>query len=195
LETADERVVERETVSRKGAKGKVRVIYLIKAMKIRFALIAFALFAVFTLTANAQVKYELDGNRLKTPKPVTFVGATDKIAPASEDALKLVKDYLTEKKYISTMRIESHVKAGTKDAQALSERRALAIAKWLIKNGVDCKRLIAAGFGSTKPVAAPETSAENERIEFQNAALANRAIGGLPLDGGGKSAGDVCPKP
>ena len=162
-------------------------------MKIKLILISLFLSAALVVSAHAQAKYELDGNRLIVPKPIVFVGATDKIAPASEESLKHVKDYLTDKKYISTMRIEAHVKGGAKDAQPLSEKRARAIADWLIKNGVDCKRLIAVGFGATKPVANPANAEANERVEFQNAGLANRAIGGLPLDGGGKSVGNLCP--
>jgi OOP family OmpA-OmpF porin len=154
-----------------------------------------AAFTVLAAQSRAQNKYEFDGNRLKVEKPISFVPGTDQLEPASDEALKFVKDYLTDKKYISTLRIESHLRAGTANAQALSEKRALAIAKWLIKNGIDCKRLIAVGFGSTKPVSDPGSMPENTRIEFQNAALAGHAIGGMPLDGGGKSAGDICPSP
>ena len=156
---------------------------------------AAVLITVLGFTAAAQNKYELDGNRLKVEKPITFVGATDKLEPASDEALKFIKDYLTDKKYISTMRIEVHFRVGTKDAQLLSEKRAMAIANWLAKNGIDCKRLIAVGFGTTKPVTNPPQAFENDRIEFHNAALAGHAIGGMPLDGGGRSAGSVCPSP
>jgi outer membrane protein OmpA-like peptidoglycan-associated protein len=149
--------------------------------------------ALLAAVSFAQNKYELDGNHLKVAKPVTFVGATDKLEPASDAALQFVKEYLTDKKYISTMRIEVHFRAGIKDAQTLSEKRALSIANWLVKNGVDCHRLFAVGFGTTKPIADPPQMFENDRVEFQNAALAGHAIGGLPLDGGGKSAGAVCP--
>lgn len=61
--------------------------------------------------------------------------------------------------------------------------------------GADCKRLIAVGFGSTKPVADNNTAegkAANRRVSFINAALRSRPIGGMPVDGGGKVAGDIC---
>jgi hypothetical protein len=35
----------------------------------------------------------------------------------------------------------------------------------------------------------------NRRISFFNAGLRGRAIGGMPLDGGGQLAGDPCAKP
>ena len=61
--------------------------------------------------------------------------------------------------------------------------------------GVDCKRLVAVGFGNTKPVAdnsTPDGKARNSRVSFFNAALRDRLIGGMPADGGGKVAGDAC---
>jgi len=54
--------------------------------------------------------------------------------------------------------------------QRLSERRAAATKKYLLKNaGVDAKRLTTAGFGETRPVASNKTSAgraENRRVEI-----------------------------
>jgi hypothetical protein len=49
--------------------------------------------------------------------------------------------------------------------QRLSEVRALAVAQW---------------------------RAENRRIGFAVAGLRGAAVGGLPLDGGGRVAGDAC---
>ena len=92
------------------------------------------------------------------------------------------------------MRIEGHV-SGSTTSQALSEKRALAICKKLIAAGVDCKRLIAVGFGDTKPIEennTPSGRAANTRISFVNAALRGHLIGGMPADGGGVVAGDVC---
>ncbi len=57
-----------------------------------------------------------------------------------------------------------------------------------MKKGISCARLIGVGFGSSKPVAAndsAENRARNRRTVFVNAALRGRAIGGMPLDGGG----------
>jgi OOP family OmpA-OmpF porin len=144
--------------------------------------------------------YAIENNELKLTDPIIFAGRSDKLLPQSEKALAVVKDYLSEKKSITLLRIEGHTDAGD-DAEAdqqLSERRALSVARWLVEKGVDCKRLVAVGFGSTKPVAAnetPEQKTRDLRIAFVNAALLGRAIGGMPADGGGRVAGDVCPKP
>ena len=144
--------------------------------------------------------YVIENNELKLADPVVFADRSDKLLPRSEKALTVVKDYLDAKKAITLLRIEGHSDASD-DAEAdqqLSERRALSVARWLVEKGVDCKRLIAVGFGSTKPVAANDTlghKAQNLRIAFVNATLLNHAIGGMPADGGGHVAGDVCPKP
>ena len=138
--------------------------------------------------AAAPVRYSLDGNRLELPGPLVFSG--DTLDPASDPALTHAQGYLAAKDYITQMRVEGHA-----DDQALSERRALAVARWLIAHGVDCKRLLAVGFGPTKPIAdtsTPEGRAQNTRVELHNAQLRGIAIGGMPPDGGGQVAGDLC---
>ena len=155
-------------------------------------------FLIFSFTGiNAQTKFELDGNMLKLPKPIVFETGSDKInLEESKEALNHVKEYLSSKKYITIMRIEAHAKrAGNEDKlQTLTEKRALAVANWLVENGVDCTRILPVGFGSTKPMFANDTpeANQNNRVEFYNAELAKHAIGGMPLDGGGKVVEGFC---
>ncbi len=141
--------------------------------------------------------YKLEGNEVKLQKEIVFETGSDKLKPESNAALEIIKQYLTDKSYISTLRVEVHTDntGNAAASQTLSEKRTLAVCKKLVEMGVDCKRLIAVGFGDTKPVAAndsPEGRAQNRRTCFINAALRGRAIGGMPLDGGGKVAGDPC---
>ena len=115
----------------------------------------------------------------------------------SEEALKHVKEYLNNKKAITVLRVEVHGqrRGDEKGLQILTEKRALAVANWLVENGIDCKRILPAGFGSTKPLVDPTSgpeAAQNNRVEFHNAALLGRAIGGMPLDGGGKVIEGFC---
>lgn len=150
-------------------------------------------FAERTKTTN----FQLENGALKLPGPVVFETGSDKLKPESDGVLWIVADYLDAKSYITTLRIEGHTDSdGNANAnQTLSEKRALAVARWLVAHGVDCKRLIAVGFGSQKPIFAnnsPENKAQNRRIAFVNAALRGHAIGGMPVDGGGRVAGDVC---
>lgn len=154
------------------------------------------LLACLSFSLQAQ-EYKLEGNEVKIPKPVLFETGSDKLKPESSAALEIIRQYLTDRSYISQLRVECHTD-NTGDAgisQTLTEKRALAVCKKLIEMGVDCKRLIAVGFGGTKPVADNSTAAgkaENRRVSFFNAALRGRAIGGMAVDGGGKIAGELC---
>ena len=154
------------------------------------------LLASFAITTQAQ-DYRLEGNEVKISKEVSFETGAAKLKPESTAALQIIKQYLDDKSYISMLRVEGHTdnSASTAASQTLSEKRALAVCAKLIELGVDCKRLIAVGFGDTKPVADNSTAsgkAENRRISFINVSLRGRVIGGLPVDGGGQAAGDVC---
>jgi outer membrane protein OmpA-like peptidoglycan-associated protein len=69
------------------------------------------------------------------------------------------------------VRIEGHTDSIASDAynQALSERRAAAVRKWLGAHGVEAGRMSTAGFGESRPVAGNETAAgrqENRRVEI-----------------------------
>lgn len=142
-------------------------------------------------------QYTLEGNRLVLPSPIEFKAGTAELLPASTKAIAVIAGYLKDKAYISLLRVESHLdSSGTGEAgQRLSEQRALAVAKALVKQGTECKRLLPVGFGANKPVAANDNAegrAKNQRVEAVNAELKGRAIGGMPTDGGGKIAGDPC---
>jgi OOP family OmpA-OmpF porin len=142
-------------------------------------------------TAEPSPTFKLDGNRLELPGPIVFQTGSDVLDPASDPALEHASRFLAEKSAVSTLRIEGHA-----DDQSLSQRRALAVGRWLIAHGTDCKRLLAVGFGPSKPIAdasTPEGRAQNTRIELHNAALLGRPIGGAPLEGGGQVAGPLCP--
>lgn len=161
-------------------------------MKFLFTL----LITAFALNLQAQ-DFKLEGNEVKIYKPILFEPGTDKLKLESTAALQIISQYLTDKAYISQLRVEGHTDNSGDAAtnQKLTEKRALAVCKKLIALGVDCKRLVAVGFGDTKPVADNSTAAgkaENLRISFYNVALRGRVIGSLPVDGGGKIAGDTC---
>lgn len=154
------------------------------------------LLALFVITGYAQ-DYKLEGNEVKISKPVLFETGSAKLKPESTEALEIIKQYLADKSYISQLRVECHTDNNGDAAanQSLSEKRALVVSKKLVEMGVDCKRLIAVGFGDTKPVADNSTAegrAQNRRVSFVNVALRGRVIGGMPVDGGGRVAGEVC---
>lgn len=143
------------------------------------------------------VNFEMVGNGLKLPGRVTFAAGTDRLDPISDPVLEFTLDYLSAKPDVTLLRVEGHTDdTGTPAVnQALSEKRAMAVARWLIGNGVACARLLPVGFGQTKPLvvnSSPANRATNARIEFISAAIRGKPIGNAPVDGGGRVAGDPC---
>lgn len=144
--------------------------------------------------------FQMENGALKLPGAVVFETGSDKLKPESDEVLQVVKDYLDAKPKVTLLRIEGHTdNDGTAPAnQILSEKRAMAVARWLTGAGEKCDRLLPVGFGQLKTIAGTpdkQTADEktlNRRVAFVNAALDGRPIGGMPVDGGGKVAGDPC---
>ena len=157
----------------------------------------FILFVIsFSLCSQAQLP-KMENGKLVLEKQVTFKTRSAELTDEGKEALIQVKEFLVQKDYVTTLRVEGHLDNSMAEAasQTLTENRALAVCKWLVENGIDCKRLIAVGFGSTKPIASnddPMSKAQNRRMEFIPAAIKGKAIGGMPLDGGAVVAGDPC---
>ncbi|MEZ4268691.1 MAG: OmpA family protein [Myxococcota bacterium] len=155
------------------------------------------LFTILTgvaLAEDAPRSFPITDGRLELPGPVTFETGTATLSKDSAGVVEYIGAFLAEKSAITLLRIEGHVD-GADDPQALSERRAMAVVRALVARGVDCKRLLPVGFGQHKPVAprdTPEGRSRNTRVEAAPAMLRGRAIGGMPVDGGGQTAGDPC---
>jgi OOP family OmpA-OmpF porin len=136
--------------------------------------------------------------RVQIPGPVLFETGSAKLKPESDAVLEVVHEYMKAKTEITKLRIEGHTDTANDDAsnQKLSEDRAMSVARWLVAKGTDCKRFIAVGFGESKLMVTPEKTeddkAKNRRVVFINAEMNGKPIGGRPLDGGGKIAGDPC---
>jgi OmpA-OmpF porin, OOP family len=154
-------------------------------------------FFIFGATHVKAQEFKIENGQLILPSHIVFETGTNKLKPESEASLMHIKQFLDAKTYITLLRIEGHSDNNGLAAanQTLTEKRALTIAKWLVTKGIDCKRLLPVGFGDTKPIAentTPEDKAQNRRIEIRMAAMRGKAIGGMPLDGGGRVAGDSC---
>lgn len=141
--------------------------------------------------------FEFVNGALKLPGGVIFETGSDKLSPVSDVVLDVVEDYLAAKPDITLIRIEGHTDndGGVGPNQTLSEKRAMAVARWLVGHGVACSRVIPVGFGETKPLVpnnSADNKAQNRRVVFVNAALRGKPIAGAPVDGGGRVAGDPC---
>jgi len=106
-------------------------------------------------------------------KGINFAFDSSALTPES-------KKILDEDQRISRLMGEPNIRvevAGHTDSvgseaynQKLSERRAQAVADYLVSRGVDPKRLKAVGYGKDKPIASNATDAgraENRRVELQ----------------------------
>jgi OmpA-OmpF porin, OOP family len=147
--------------------------------------------------AKPKVKFKMKGEQLELPGPVVFETGSDQLKPESDAVLNIVHDYMKSTDKVTLLRIEGHTDSDGDDASNLdlSKRRSMSVARWLTGKGIDCKRLLPVGFGESKPIAenaTPDGKAQNRRTAFVNAALAGKPIGGMPVDGGGTSAGDPC---
>ncbi|MDC3962286.1 OmpA family protein [Polyangium jinanense] len=141
--------------------------------------------------------FALEGGRLVVKEPIEFDTGKDSLKPTSGPALDFVTAFLQAKPDLTLLRIEGHSDSLGSSAMnlELSSRRALSLARALVSRGVDCKRLIAVGFGEVKPIADNRTEEgrkQNRRMEFVVAAIKGRPVMNMPVDGGGRVAGDTC---
>jgi OOP family OmpA-OmpF porin len=117
--------------------------------------------------------------------------ATLQPGAGSEAVLEQLKAYLDKTPKVTKLRIEGHTdNVGQADANMeLSGQRALTVKRWLVEHGIAKDRLIATGFGMTKPIADNSTEegrAQNRRTEFKIAELFGKRYLNRPRDGGGK---------
>jgi outer membrane protein OmpA-like peptidoglycan-associated protein len=116
-------------------------------------------------------KAVLTEKRIEIKEAVFFESGKDVIQPRSFQLLDDVARILADNPQVKLISIEGHTDS-TGDAgrnQRLSERRAGAVRGYLLSKGVADERLLAAGFGQTRPVAGNDSAegrAKNRRVEF-----------------------------
>jgi outer membrane protein OmpA-like peptidoglycan-associated protein len=108
---------------------------------------------------------------LNMPSNITFATDQDQVIPAFYATLDSVAIVLN--KYNQTLiNVFGHTDSTGSDSynQALSQRRAYSVSNYLTGRGVNPQRLIAQGFGESRPVADNSTEAgraQNRRVEIQ----------------------------
>lgn len=124
-------------------------------------------------TAGTEVRVIRQGDDLilSIPSGINFAYNSDTVAPAFQHTLDDVARVLGQydRTYID---IYGHTDAVGSDAynQGLSERRAVAVADYLVTHGVKGARIATRGFGKTQPVAnnaTEEGRAANRRVEIK----------------------------
>lgn len=103
---------------------------------------------------------------------IEFETDKDVILPDSEKILDEVARVIKENKGIKTVIVEGHTDnvATAEYNLKLSQRRAKAVVKYLVKVGISSKMLKSAGYGMTRPIAdngTEEGRQKNRRVEFK----------------------------
>lgn len=118
--------------------------------------------------AAVEVKVE---EKIVITQKIHFEFDRSKIRPISYPILNDVADLLMRNPQIHHLRIEGHTDWIGSDAynQGLSQRRANSVRQYLIDKGIAPDRLVAVGYGETRPIADNNTvlgRAKNRRVEF-----------------------------
>lgn len=127
--------------------------------------------ATADLAAFASVKQETRGLVITLSGSVLFASAKSDLLPGAQVKLGEVADALAKQDPLSKIVIEGHTdsQGGASYNQDLSQRRAQAVLDYLVSRGVAKDRVVAQGFGPTRPVAdnnSPEGRANNRRVEI-----------------------------
>jgi outer membrane protein OmpA-like peptidoglycan-associated protein len=120
--------------------------------------------------SDLQAKQTERGMVLTLGSNLLFDTGSDVLKPGADDSMNRVAQFLQQQPHID-VRIEGHTDSvgSASYNDALSERRAAAVAHALQSRGVDPARLQAVGRGKELPVATNETAAgrqQNRRVEI-----------------------------
>jgi len=131
------------------------------------------------------------GERILVRGKVVFDTDKSLVRSPSANILDQLYDFLEANPDISRVRLEGHTDARATDEYnvGLSQRRAIAVANYLVDKGLDHQRLLAVAFGESEPTARndnPVGRQENRRVAFQIA-----EIGGFPTERGDPAKGGL----
>lgn len=113
----------------------------------------------------------LQGGRIAINGNVHFEVGKAILKPEGEKLLDEIAQVLQGNPQVEHVRIEGHTDSdgGVEFNQILSQDRADAVRRYLIRKGIAASRLTAVGYGQTRPVATNDTAAgraQNRRVEF-----------------------------
>ncbi len=114
----------------------------------------------------------IEAGELRILEKVQFATNRSRIRHASYKLLDNVASVLESHPKIKKVQVIGHTDAQGDDAKnlKLSQDRAAAVVKYLVKKGIAADRLVPIGKGETEPIADNETSKgreENRRVEFK----------------------------
>lgn len=122
--------------------------------------------------SGCPVSVRVEGTQIVILQEVNFAVGSDVIEASSFPLLEQVASVFQTHPEITRVAIDGHTdNTGASAANiTLSQKRAMAVVRWLVDHGVDTRRLEARGFGPRRPIADNKTAegkAKNRRVEFQ----------------------------
>ena len=104
-------------------------------------------------------------------RKINFATNSAEILPSSEPLLLEIADVIIRNPDITKIEIQGHTDNRGSDARntELSQQRAESVRTWLIGNGIDGTRLVAKGYGPSRPLVpniTPANRARNRRVQF-----------------------------
>jgi uncharacterized repeat protein (TIGR01451 family) len=116
-------------------------------------------------------KVKLEKDRIVILEKVFFATGKDVILDRSFSLLTEVAATLRAHPEVKRLRVEGHTddQGNDESNMALSQRRAMSVRAFLVERGVDPARLVAQGYGETRPVAQNNSAKgreQNRRVEF-----------------------------
>lgn len=137
------------------------------------------------LAKFATVKQESRGMVITLSGNVLFETNKSKLFPGAQVKLNDVAKALTQQDPNSQIVVEGHADSQGDDQHnlELSQARAEAVREYLIERGIAADRIVAKGYGETRPIAdnsSPEGRANNRRVEIvvQGSQVDNSAASG-----------------
>lgn len=93
------------------------------------------------------------------------------IDPVSDDLLTEVRDAIVDHPEIGQIEVQGHTDSVGKEKinKQLSQERADAVRRWLVQRNIPPSKLVAKGYGDSKPVASNDTEEDrqlNRRVQF-----------------------------
>lgn len=124
---------------------------------------------VSELDTGTEVLEDEDRTSYVAPAEVLFDTGKSDLKPEAGPALEAILAELEDTSSSKKITVDGHTDdvGGDADNQALSERRAAAVADWLVSKGIDRSRITTTGYGETVPAASgtdDASRAQNRRV-------------------------------
>ena len=112
-----------------------------------------------------------EGGKLNLPQPIFFAVGSAVISKKSYEVLDSAADFINKSPSFGPIHIQAHTDSSGSDKLnlTLSQQRAASVKAYLMAKEVPEERLIAEGFGESRPIATNKTrdgKAQNRRVEF-----------------------------